>query len=268
MELLQNLKQYLPVIIIALIMGYFLGLMISTTVDYRLKDAVINLPKPKNNITISLDKQVLKNLTGNGSITETFEGSKKVNKQSNPKTDKSKKTAKTIQESKNTNKNSKSKKNTSKETVNKKTNEKFTDLADVSKVAPKGYIENKSEYDDIIEDPNINVYSQAYTLSKKMIEDTQKLSPYKAYNSEETDQIYSSLDNIANYKPLVKLQTSEEDKKKVLRPASSPESLSTYNQLTDNYVEYDALPPREFRKPDYKAQRPWVNSTNKVLKMN
>lgn len=251
MELLQNLKQYMPVIIIALIMGYFLGLMISTTVDYRLKDAVINLPKPKNNITISLDKQVLKNLTGNGSITETFEGSKKMESKKNDKKKDSNKSK------------SSSKKN------EKTDKEKFTNVSnELSKIPAQGYIENKKEYDDIIEDPNINVYTQAYTLSKKMIEDTQRLSPYKAYNSENTDQIYSSLDNIANYKPLVKLETKEEDKKKVLRPASSPESLSTYNQLTDNYVEYDPLPPREFRKPDYKAQRPWVNSTNKVLKMN
>jgi hypothetical protein len=69
-ELLQTLKQFLPIIIITIVLGYFLGLSVSTVVDYRLKDAVLNLPQPKNNIVIRLDdKDIAK---------ETFIGSKQT----------------------------------------------------------------------------------------------------------------------------------------------------------------------------------------------
>jgi len=37
-------------------LGYFLGITIATVVDYRLKDAVVNMPTPKNTIKILVDK--------------------------------------------------------------------------------------------------------------------------------------------------------------------------------------------------------------------
>ena len=63
MELLREYKQYIIIIIITVILGYFLGITVSTVVDYRLKDAVITLPKPKNNITLKVDDNLLNNNT-------------------------------------------------------------------------------------------------------------------------------------------------------------------------------------------------------------
>ena len=54
MNLFDNFRQYILIIVITVALGYFLGITVSTVVDYRLKDAIINLPKPKNNIIIKL----------------------------------------------------------------------------------------------------------------------------------------------------------------------------------------------------------------------
>ena len=51
-------SNYILIILITLILGYFLGLMISTTVSYRLKDLVVNIPRTKTNVIIS--KKILK----------------------------------------------------------------------------------------------------------------------------------------------------------------------------------------------------------------
>lgn len=50
-----NIKESLLFIILTLVLGYFLGLMISSTVDYKLNDLVINLPK--NNIVYKTNKE-------------------------------------------------------------------------------------------------------------------------------------------------------------------------------------------------------------------
>jgi len=72
-----TIKHFLPIIIITIVLGYFLGLSVSTVVDYRLKDAVLNLPQPKNNIVIRLDdKDIAK---------ETFVGSRQTKTKDKPK---------------------------------------------------------------------------------------------------------------------------------------------------------------------------------------
>ena len=50
---LNNWKECLFILLITVVMGYFLGMTVSTVVDYRLKDAVIHLPKPKNKIMVN-----------------------------------------------------------------------------------------------------------------------------------------------------------------------------------------------------------------------
>ncbi len=251
MELLNNLKQYLPVIIIAVILGYFLGLMISTTVDYRLKEAVINLPKPKNNITINLDEYALNKIKSKGVIVEKFDGSKKI--EDKPK-DNKKETKTEIK--------TETKKNDKK---TKKVKENFKNKNDITEIPAKGYLEQKDYYDDIIEDPNMKVYMQSYNLSKKMMNDTVRLNPYKAYNADDSEQMYANLekneDAIQSKKEISK---SAKEVKKVLRPSNNIEDIQTFSELNTKYVDYEPLPPREFRKQDFKKQRPWINSTNKV----
>ena len=57
MKFFTEYKSTILLLIATIIFGYILGLAISTVVDYRLRDAVINLPKPKNNIILNIDKE-------------------------------------------------------------------------------------------------------------------------------------------------------------------------------------------------------------------
>ena len=54
--MINNWSHYMLVFFITLMLGYFLGITIATVVDYRLKDAVVNMPTPKNTIKILVDK--------------------------------------------------------------------------------------------------------------------------------------------------------------------------------------------------------------------
>ena len=56
MKFFAEYKSTILLLITTIIFGYILGLSISTVVDYRLRDAIINLPKPKNNIILNVDK--------------------------------------------------------------------------------------------------------------------------------------------------------------------------------------------------------------------
>ena len=56
MNLKDDWKYFILVFIITIVLGYYLGITISTVVDYRIKEAVITMPKPKNNIKIVVDK--------------------------------------------------------------------------------------------------------------------------------------------------------------------------------------------------------------------
>lgn len=56
MELLNNYRQFIFILIITVVLGYFLGIAVSTVVDYRLKDAVINFPKQKSKVIVRLEK--------------------------------------------------------------------------------------------------------------------------------------------------------------------------------------------------------------------
>ena len=74
MSFLKNYKNSILIIIITIIMGYFMGISIATVVDYRLKEAVINLPKQKHNITVQMDgKKSATKITTKKSKTKNFE---------------------------------------------------------------------------------------------------------------------------------------------------------------------------------------------------
>jgi hypothetical protein len=54
---------------IIMIFGYYLGITIASVVDYRLKDAIINLPEQKNTIYLNLDdKETIEKFTQNKSV--------------------------------------------------------------------------------------------------------------------------------------------------------------------------------------------------------
>ena len=64
---------FIIVFFVTLMLGYYLGLTIATVVDYRIKDAVINMPKPKNNIKKIIKKKPKKvNIESNKNEIENF----------------------------------------------------------------------------------------------------------------------------------------------------------------------------------------------------
>lgn len=73
MNLFENLKYIIITILVIVVIGFYLGLSISTVVDYRLKDAKIHMPRPKNNIIIRVSKKPEKvNVLDNKKEIENF----------------------------------------------------------------------------------------------------------------------------------------------------------------------------------------------------
>ena len=153
-----NWKECLFILLITVVMGYFLGITVSTVVDYRLKDAIINLPKPKNKIMVNLN---------DSDIMETFKSSSKKSKKSAKKAKKNKK---------------KSKKNCL--TKSKSKSKKKDDLKEDTDY----FIESFSSK---ITDPNLNQYKTKFEESEK----TKKVSEFRAANEEEDDQNYQKISN-------------------------------------------------------------------------
>ena len=151
MLLLNNWRHYLVILIITVVLGYFLGITVSTVVDYRLKDAIINLPRPKNKIMVKLNDSL---------ILETFESAKDKKSKPKAKTNKSKKAT------------SKSKKATSKAKAKAK-----------SKSKDDFMIENFSSK---INDSNLKNYNNKFMKSESKSE----ISLFKAANEEDDDQNY------------------------------------------------------------------------------
>ena len=165
MLLLNNWRHYLVILIITVVLGYFLGITVSTVVDYRLKDAIINLPRPKNKIMVKLNDSL---------ILETFESAKDKKSKPKAKTNKSKKAT------------SKSKKATSKSKKATSKSKKATSKA-------KAKAKSKSKDDFMIEnfsskinDSNLKNYNNKFMKSESKSE----ISLFKAANEEDDDQNY------------------------------------------------------------------------------
>ena len=79
MKIFTDYKSTILLLIATIVFGYILGLAISTVVDYRLRDAVINLPKPKNNIILNIDKEGNK-LLGEETFVDYDSDSRRVRK--------------------------------------------------------------------------------------------------------------------------------------------------------------------------------------------
>jgi hypothetical protein len=171
MNLFNEYKHYIVIVLITIVLGYFLGITVSSVVDYRLKDAIINIPKQKNNIIVKLDDY---------NLNEAFKGyksGKKVRKNKSPK--KGKKAKKSPGKAKKaTNKSKKSTKKTSKKKTKHNTAKAKTNKAE--------FFEN---FTSSPEDPNLVEYSKLYKASSK-----QQAVPYfKAANEEANAQYYQTI---------------------------------------------------------------------------
>ena len=82
MNLFENWKNFIITFVLTIIIGWYLGLAISTTIDNRLKNATIHMPKPKNNITIEISKKPKSvKVNDNSESIENFLNFKKKNMQ-------------------------------------------------------------------------------------------------------------------------------------------------------------------------------------------
>ena len=155
MNPIKEYKHYIVIVLITIVLGYFLGITVSSVVDYRLKDAVINIPRQKNNIVVKLDDY---------NLNEAFEGKKRKNKKKGNKSPKKGKKSKKCK---------KTKKN--KNTANKS-----------EKTNKSEFFEN---FTSSPEDPNLVEYSKLYKASSK-----QQAVPYfKAANEEANAQYYQTI---------------------------------------------------------------------------
>ena len=159
---LNNWKECLFILLITVVMGYFLGMTVSTVVDYRLKDAVIHLPKPKNKIMVNLnDSEIIEKFKSSG---------KKFKKSKKSKKSKKKKSAK-----------KKGKRNcmTKKEKKDKNREDSREEQTDY-------FIET---FTSKFVDPNLDKYKNNFINS----ENNKKVSDFKAANEEEDEQNYQKI---------------------------------------------------------------------------
>lgn len=158
-------KEILLLLLLTVVMGYILGLMISTTVNYKLNDIMVNFPRPivklgsgwlrRNGVN---NQQVVINQPSG----ETEEGfTSKINRK----------------------KSSKKKNKKSKPII-----EKFENP--VENVSNKSYIEQQKEYSHTLEDPNMDAYARLFNISNKNTKDDSLKFTYSAYNMEDVDDNY------------------------------------------------------------------------------
>ena len=169
MNLFNEYKHYIVIVLITIVLGYFLGITVSSVVDYRLKDAIINIPKQKNNIIVKLDDY---------NLNEAFKGYKSPGKSKKGK--KAKKSPKKGKKTKNV-------------TKDKKTNKSPKKSKKCKNTANKSEKPNKPEFFENFtsspEDPNLVEYSKLYKASSK-----QQAVPYfKAANEEANAQYYQTI---------------------------------------------------------------------------
>lgn len=159
---LNNWKECLFILLITVVMGYFLGMTVSTVVDYRLKDAVIHLPKPKNKIMVNLnDSEIIEKFKSSGKKSKKSKKSKKLKKKKSAKK-KGKRNCMTKKEKKDKNR--------------EDSREEQTDY----------FIET---FTSKFVDPNLDKYKNNFINS----ENNKKVSDFKAANEEEDEQNYQKI---------------------------------------------------------------------------
>ena len=207
MKLFEGYKNTLLVLITPLIFGYMLGLTISSVVDYRLRDAIINIPRPRNNIVVKLDDLKIKTNRVKEHFTSSLNEKKNEKKKKNKtlKSDKFEIKAKKIIEKK-TQKKMKAKKIIEKKTqkkmkakkiIEKKTQKNKETQHKNKKKAKKNNEEPGIEQftnlwdSDKIHDQALTMYSNNYNKNNKKIKNNKSF--LNAANQEDTDQLYQSV---------------------------------------------------------------------------
>lgn len=272
MDFLKDFKYYIVVILITLVLGYFLGLTVAGVVDYRLKDTIINLPKPRNNIIIQLDSE---KLNKEGIVKETFVGNRHVKKPSKKirieHFENNKDNLKNNLKDKKKNEDIRDKPSDileSKDIVKSTAGYKrYTDKTNLNRepftIDNPGNTESKKYYGEPLQDPNVNAYSLAYNITKQIDKVGKQQFGYLPSNFEDYNFSYKQLTTADDYQEIRQGKYIDQDESTDFRPAPNRKNVKYAKKRLDKTAEYPELPLREKRCPNFKCQRVWENCVNK-----
>lgn len=169
-------------LLLIVIFGYFLGITISTTVDYRLRDAAIQMPTPKQTIIVNMNSKKTNEFFENGSDETESDESKpskiktKTKKQSKQKDESTQKTAgisiaSSIDDS--------------------PSYENFISKSRINDPADDEFI-TSSSYASASHKDIPDTAQRAYAMSYRIADSLSKFPfPFKAYNADENAQQFS-----------------------------------------------------------------------------
>jgi hypothetical protein len=268
MKLSENWGTFILVFILTLILGYYLGLAISTTVDYKLQDIQLRLPKPKNNITIEIIKKPKKkytflnkkegkkkyqqqNETNNYIVEETEINDVKV-KSNNKEIEKFMNYPnKGLKEQKRKKKKLKHKRKHNRKHKQKLKQENFTSGKSSKNMLYNPVLDQRSKYYNYQDlDKNILKYAKNYKKIR-LNEKKQTVKDLVAYNHEEIETNFSDfVTNLNHHKDTIKVKP-----RKFINIENS--------KLKENDINnWDLLKTRDKLSPDFKCQRKYMNCTN------
>ena len=187
--MIKDVSLYIVVFFVTLMLGYYLGITISTVVDYRLKDAVINMPRPKNNIKIVVSKKPIKiKVKSNKKQIENFLNYKELPKKKKRK----------VVEEENREVKEKRKQNQKKEGCN-------LDLINPVKKNREKY------YNTQINDSELETYSKLYKQNKKKQELNLEKNKFIPYNEEDNNLNFMNIETGLNPNNRINLKQKGKD---------------------------------------------------------
>lgn len=260
MKLLQNWGTLILVFLLTLVLGYYLGLAISTTVDYKLQDIQLKFPRPKNNITIEIIKKPKKykiNTKKNQVNKITNKSNKvKINKNEDINVNVESKTVENFSnyKRKKKKKNGKKNKKVKKEHFESKNNiKKCNDPLPFNPV-----LDQRAKFYNIKEqDKELAEYAKNYKKYRKM-EKKQEIGNLVAYNHEDTETSFFDYDLNIDCKKRKDKKSKEIIKIKPRKYINIDDSKNI-EKSTNNW---DSLPTRDKLCPGFKCQRKYLNCTN------
>ena len=270
-----SLIQLFIILLVAFITAYFIGLTITSVVDNRLRDTTINMPRPKIEIKVDSDllyKQLLKENQEKGINLQQLEGFTNPNETKETKEkpigfdskqylEKLKQHVKDLE---------KTVKNIKPEDTqlplskyprireNKPAQEHFmgppvTTYWDnpVYTIENPVRKERAMEYPPQELDKNVSAYGKNYMNNNERVREQLENPKYKPFNEETVAEDYQPI----NYKG----NREREKKVKNFKPINFVEQKVSNADFRRNWNE---LPPREDRCPDFRCQRMWDNCTD------
>lgn len=280
-----SLIQLFIILLVAFITAYFIGLTITSVVDNRLRDTTINMPRPK--IEVKIDSEVLSQ-AGNGLL---YKQLLKENQEKGINLSELEEHFSNPNETKNEPK-EKPKGDDSKAYLEKLKQHAKTLVKEVKKIQPKDTQLPLSKYPRIREnkpaqehfmgpplttywdnpvytiqnpvrkeraeayppqelDKNVSAYGINYMNNNERVREQIENPKYKPFNEETVAQDFQPIDYKGN--------REREQKVKNFKPINFVEQKVSNADFRRNWNE---LPPRDERCPDFRCQRMWDNCTD------